>query len=199
MIVILSMEKMLDGSFWNNRYETNTIGWDLGAISSPLKEYFDQLNDKSIQILIPGAGNAYEAEYLVNNGFTNVSIIDIASKPLENFQMRNPNFPSERLLLEDFFNLKGQFDLIVEQTFFCALDPSLRTNYAIKMNELLVKGGKVIGVLFNREFTGGPPFGGGNEEYELYFKPVFTEVKLSPCYNSIEPRKGSELFIQLIK
>ena len=42
--------------FWTKRYQDNEAGWDLGTISTPLKEYIDQLTDKNLRILIPGAG-----------------------------------------------------------------------------------------------------------------------------------------------
>jgi len=31
------------------------------------------------------------------------------------------------------------------------------------------------------------------------FKPFFSVVSMEPCYNSIGPRAGTELFIQLTK
>ena len=193
------MEKILDADFWNERYESQNTGWDIGEVSTPLKDYFDQLTDRSMSILIPGAGNAYEAEYLLQLGFENVSIVDFAPNPLSDFKQRNPSFPDERLLLKDFFELEGEFDLIIEQTFFCALDPSLRKNYAKKMSELLSQNGKLVGVLFNRHFDGGPPFGGDRAEYLAYFENLFIIEHMDDCYNSIPPRQGSELFIQLRK
>ena len=57
--------------YWDSRYETHETGWDIGEPSTPLKTYIDQLRDKSISVLIPGAGNAYEAAYLYENGFFN--------------------------------------------------------------------------------------------------------------------------------
>ena len=56
-------------NYWTERYANNQTGWDFGYVSAPLKEYFDQLTDRSLRILIPGAGNAYEAEYLWSLGF----------------------------------------------------------------------------------------------------------------------------------
>ena len=50
--------------YWINRYKEERTGWDIGYPSTPLKEYIDQLQDKNLRILIPGAGNGYEAEYL---------------------------------------------------------------------------------------------------------------------------------------
>ena len=191
--------KKMDATFWNEHYESNHTPWDLNSVSTPLKEYIDQLTNKNLRILIPGAGNGYEAEYLHQLGFKHVYVVDFVQTVLYDFAARNPDFPKEHLICSDFFELKGQFDLILEQTFFCAIDPALRSNYGLKMNELLVDEGKLVGVLFNRSFEGGPPFGGNEEEYRNYFKDMFSETVMEPCYNSILPRLGSELFIQLKK
>lgn len=187
-------------SYWDNRYKEGSTGWNIGHISNPLKAYFDQLTDPSISILIPGAGNAYEAEYLFNNGFQNVTILDISETALSNFQKRVSHFPKERLIHKDFFEFQGDFDLIIEQTFFCALAPSLRRNYAQKMSELLTPKGKLVGLLFEFPLTEeGPPFGGNSNEYASYFDPYFKIEILEPCFNSIPPRAGKELFVKLSK
>ena len=44
----------LSENAWDHRYLKNAIGWDLGEVSPPLKNYFDQLEDKELKILIPG-------------------------------------------------------------------------------------------------------------------------------------------------
>jgi thiopurine S-methyltransferase len=191
--------QQLDKNYWTNRYREDDAGWDAGSITMPLKEYVDQLTDPNISILIPGAGNAWEAEYLFNKGFPNVSIIDLSEEPLDNFKKRVPGFPSERLITGDFFDHAQQYDLIIEQTFFCALDPSLRSRYAEKMHELLKPGGKLVGVLFNDKLNNDkPPFGGNREEYIVYFEKYFKFKTVETCYNSIKPRAGRELFINLI-
>ena len=101
---------------WDNRYQNQDIGWDLGKVSSPLKAYFNQLNNKDLKILIPGGGNSYEAEYLFNLGFKNVFVVDLSKTALNNIKKRVPNFPDSQLILGDFFNVNDTFDLIVEQT-----------------------------------------------------------------------------------
>ena len=190
----------LSATSWDNRYKTNDIGWDLGKVSSPLKAYFDQLEDENIKILIPGAGNAYEAEYLFNNGFTNVFVVDLSKTALGNLKKRVPNFPENQLLHQNFFDIENQFDLIIEQTFFCALDPNLRPDYALKINELLVEKGKLVGLLFDAPlYKNRPPFGGSKQEYMGYFKSFFKLDIFEKCYNSVSSRKGKELFIKLIK
>lgn len=190
---------ILNEQYWQNRYLQQQTGWDVGEVTTPLKDYFDQLTNKDLKILIPGAGNAYEAEYLHHLGFGNVFVIDLASQPLENILQRVPDFPKDHLIKGDFFEHTGQYDLIIEQTFFCALDPSERKMYAEKMPRLLSEKGRLAGVLFNREFEGGPPFGGNANEYREYFEPFFRFVVFEPCRNSIQPRQGTELFMILEK
>ncbi len=193
------MEQQFDHIYWNDRYQAKNTTWDIGAISTPLKEYIDQLENKNISILIPGCGNAYEAEYLLNKGFSNITLVDISPLLIDNLKRKFKLNARKNIhfICDDFFNVNSKYDLIIEQTFFCALNPALRKKYADKMNELLNPGGKLVGVLFNRSFTGGPPFGGNKAEYQQLFGEKFKINVMEECYNSIQPRKGSELFINL--
>lgn len=185
----------LNKNYWESRYQTQNTGWDIGHISTPLKAYIDQLNNKTIRILIPGAGNAYEFEYLVQQGFQNITVIDIAKQPLENLKARLPECSSDQYLQIDFFDHNDTYDLIIEQTFFCAIDPSLRQSYAAKMHQLLQPGGKLVGLLFDFPLSkDGPPFGGSVDEYLQYFEPLFKIKTLTRAYNSIKPRADKELF-----
>ena len=186
---------LIDQKYWEERYATHKTGWNVGYTSTPLKIYFDQLKDKTVKILIPGAGNSYEAEYLWNNGFKNIYVLDFAKQPLDNFKNRLPEFPQNQLLNADFFELDDSFDLIFEQTFFCALHPSLRAHYVEKMFHLLKAKGKLIGLFFNFELTeDGPPFGGSLSEYKSLFEHKFHQNVLEPSINSIKERQGNELF-----
>ena len=181
-------------NYWEERYQKGETGWDIGQISTPLKDYIDQLTDKNIKILIPGAGNGYEFDYLIKNGFKNVYVIDIAASPLKNIAKKNPEFVSN-LIHNDFFVLNDKFDLILEQTFFCAISPSMRSNYVTKMHEILNPNGKIAGLLFNFPLTEeGPPFGGSTEEYLELFSKYFHINTLEKAYNSIKPRQNKELF-----
>lgn len=191
----------LDETYWSGRYQNDETGWDIGTVSTPLKEYFDQLTIKNIAILIPGCGNSHEAEYLLQQGFSNVTLVDISAVLCKKLEERlAPYLHKElKIICGDFFEHQGQYDLIIEQTFFCALDPSLRKSYADTIYHLLKTGGKLVGVLFNRQFEGGPPFGGSSNEYLSLFQDQFTIELMEECYNSITPRKDAELFVKLIK
>lgn len=181
-------------NYWEERYQNNDTGWDIGSVSTPLKEYIDQLTNKNSRILLPGAGNGYEFDYLINKGFKNVFVIDIAITPLQNIAKRNPTMTSN-LLHQDFFTLNEKFDLVLEQTFFCAIPPSMRVDYVSKMNEILNPQGKIAGLLFDFPLTEeGPPYGGSKEEYLSLFSEQFMIKTIEKAYNSIKPRQNKELF-----
>lgn len=137
---------------------------------------------------------------MLKKGFQNVHVIDLSETALNNLIERVPGFPENNLIHNDFFNLNQSFDLIIEQTFFCALNPDLRQKYAKKMHELLNENGKIVGVMFCVPLNGEqPPFGGNKDEYLNYFKPYFKIEIMDACYNSVESRKNRELFIKLVK
>lgn len=185
-------------TYWSERWKTGETQWDVGQPTTPLKNYIDGLNNKTLKILVPGAGNGYEGIYLIEKGFTHTTIMDICEEPLEALR-KNHGIKDSNLVLADFFEHNGQYDLILEQTFFCALDPKLRSQYVDKCYELLVPGGKIAGVMFNCDFGNNhPPFGGSAEEYVKLFEKKF-EINIAPCYNSIPPRQNRELFVQFVK
>ncbi|MTB53751.1 methyltransferase domain-containing protein [Lewinella sp. W8] len=184
-------------AYWSSRYRAAETGWDIGYVSTPIKEYLDQLEDKSLKILIPGAGRGYEAEYAWRQGFTNVHVLDLAKEPLEDIQRRVPDFPAAQLHQGDFFAHRGSYDLILEQTFFCALPPSQRPDYAAATYDLLAPNGKLVGLWFTFPLRPGqdaPPYGGDRKEYLGYLASFFRVRVFEEAYNSIPPRAGNELF-----
>ena len=190
------MMMKLTSTYWEERYQKGEDKWNVGEISTPIKEYIDQITDKKIKILIPGAGNGYEFEYLIKNGFKNSFVVDYATTPLENIKKRIPNLNKSQVINSDFFELEGQYDLIIEQTFFCALNPELREDYVRKMKSILNPKGKIAGLLFEFPLTSeGPPFGGSKEEYTGLFQKDFNIVTMEMAHNSIAPRKNKELFV----
>lgn len=196
---VVTCDLPLDQTYWDNQYKANATGWDLGKVSPPIKSYIDTIENKEVKILIPGCGNTYEAEYLLEQGFTNVTVIDIAPTLVENLKQKFANHKSITIVLGDFFEHQGEYDYIIEQTFFCALPPILRQRYVWKMHQLLSDRGKLAGLLFNREFEVSPPFGGNLKEYEHLFRNAFVFNSISLAKNSIPARENTELFIEFQK
>ena len=191
--------KIVDKNFWENLYVTKDMGWDMGHVSPPLKSIIDSIEDINCRILIPGCGNSYEAEYLLEKGFTNVSIIDIAPTVVQNLKNKFANNSNITVFLGDFFEHQGEYDLILEQTFFCSIPPTLRKEYVLKMHQLLANKGIVTGLLFNTHFDASPPFGGSIEEYRTLFSTHFKIHKMELCCNSIPKRANNEIVVAFQK
>jgi methyl halide transferase len=188
--------KELNAYFWENRYMEGSTNWDMGTPSPPLIEYCQSLPDKNIRILVLGGGKGHDTAWLHRNGFVNTYHLDYAPAALESLRELYPEVPEDRLIEADFFTLEGSYNLLLEQTFYCAIDPNLRDSYAKQTASLLKQGGTLAGVLFNFPLTEeGPPFGGSEEEYRTRLAPYYDIEVLEPCRNSIPPRAGRELFI----
>ncbi len=186
---------LLDLNYWDNRYQYNKLGWDIGGVSPAIKSYMEQVVNKDLRILIPGAGNSYEAELLVQLGFQNIHVLDFAPSLIAKLNNKFSPFKQVSIIQDDFFNHIGTYDLIIEQTFFCALTPNLRKAYVAKMKSILAPKGKLVGLWFDCSFSKeGPPFGGSMQAYEELFESDFTIHTFAPCYNSIPQRQGNEVF-----
>jgi hypothetical protein len=189
-----------DQNYWQKRYVDHITGWDLGRASKPLKSIVDKIENKELHILIPGAGNAYEAEYLIDKGFSNITVLDIALQPLLQLKERLKNTDAIAIVQNDFFKHEGSYDLILEQTFFCALESRFRESYINKCHELLKKNGCIEGVLFDFESkTNEPPYPATIKEYTNLFQKKFDIIILERCLISEEARQGKELIIKMKK
>lgn len=188
----------LDKEYWNDRYAKGNTGWNIGSPSTPLAEYIGQLENKGISILIPGCGSAYEADYLLEQGFTDITLLDVADEITAPLRERFNDKPQVKVITGSFFEHEGDYDLVLEQTFFCALNRKLRREYYKKMYNLLNAKGKIAGVMFGVEFEKeGPPFGGTAQEYLELMQEYFNAKTMEKCYNSIPKRQGNELFVIL--
>lgn len=194
------MKQQLNQEYWSDRYQHLDSPWDTGSATPPLRSCIDSISDKDATILIPGCGSAHEAIYAYQKGYKNVYILDWSPEPLLEFKKANPFFPESQILCSDFFTLTKPFDVILEQTFFCAIDPDLRSTYVTQCAALLNTNGILMGLFFSSYFDKpGPPFGGTIDEYIHLFSTHFQIRKLEPCTNSIAPRMGNELIFEFVK
>lgn len=186
--------------YWEQRYQSEDAPWDMGMASPPLMAFMAHYPNKDHKILIPGGGKGYELAWLHTHGFQNSFLIDWSPTSCAEVLSLHPAIPASAVLCKDFFAHSGQYDLILEQTFFCALTPPLREDYARHMHALLKPGGRLVGVWFQFPLTeAGPPFGGSADAYQALFEPLFSDVKIEPCKNSHPARMGKELWIELTK
>lgn len=186
-------------TYWNQRYLDKNTGWDIGRANAVLVNYVLANFPKHTKILIPGAGNGHEASHLIRSGYDKCYALDFSQKAKQNFIEQNEDISPAHYIVDDFFDLKGTYDLIIEQTFFCAIHPSRRLEYVDQASLLLSKYGKIAGLLFEMEKEDGPPYGGTGSDYENLFSKKFTINSLEITNESISTRLGKELFFEFSK
>ena len=196
LVYLCSMTSTFNDEYWSGRYQAHNTLWNIGHASPPLTAYIDQLEDVHKKILIPGCGFAYEADYLLEKGFTDITLLDISSALTGVLQKKFRDKPV-RIIHEDFFAHRETYDLVLEQTFFCSLPPDKRKDYVSQLFDLLRPGATLAGVFFNRTFEDSPPYGSSRNEYQELFELKLFIKSMEPCYNSIPARQGSELFVIL--
>ncbi|KAJ4748232.1 S-adenosyl-L-methionine-dependent methyltransferases superfamily protein [Rhynchospora pubera] len=91
----------------------------------------------------------------------------------------SPNSEFFSFLNKDFFNWNPaeQFDLIFHYTFFCALEPALRSAWAMKVGEILKPEGELITMVFSTLPASIPV----SDRNPIFFQnfPVFPDTVIS--------------------
>jgi len=190
---------------WDARYRNQNTPWDL---SGPTPEFVRLLKEpwfpRKGRALVPGGGRGYDAALLSQTGFE-TDLVDFAplalQQALEQAAKARVNFYAYK---QDFFALPSlpyhqeRYDLFLEYTFFCAIDPILREKYVLTAASLLKSGGLFVGLFFpTSSDKAGPPFVVSSEEVEKIFSPHF-HVRIESPQTSVKPREGKE-FLGIFK
>ncbi|MBT5764511.1 MAG: thiopurine S-methyltransferase, partial [Nitrospina sp.] len=86
----------------------------------------------------------------------------------------------------------GIYDLVLEQTFFCAISPRQRQDYVLNVSRILKPGGMLVGLFYHTDEQGGPPYNTTREDIERHFSKNFEIQELDKTSLSAEQRKGKE-------
>lgn len=108
----------------------------------------------------------------------------------------SPNAKYLTFLKADFFawHPTEMFDLIFDYTFFCAIEPSMRSAWGRKIRDILKSDGELITLMFPfGDHVGGPPYKTSIADYEEVLHPLgFRATSIVDNELAIEPRKGRE-------
>ncbi|MGE3262457.1 MAG: methyltransferase domain-containing protein [Bacteriovoracia bacterium] len=191
--------KDLSADAWNQFYQDANTPWDL---SGPTPEFERLLEEKQIPlgavVLVPGGGRGHDAIRYAQAG-CEVDLVDFAPQALQlSLELAHKAAAKVYAYRQDFFVLptlpyhRGRYDILLEYTFFCAIDPALRPRYVEAVAQLLKPGGLLVGLFFPLESEKeGPPFLVSREEVENLFRPYF-ELKIEAPQRSVKPRAGRE-------
>lgn len=187
---------------WNKRYETGDTPWEKGRAAPPLLEVLGKLGTDiwgSGPVLVPGCGSGHDVRALAEAGLAPVGL-DLADLAIASAEF-HPKAGAETYQKADFLDPAWRdgksFSAIWEHTCFCAIDPSVRIDYAQACSDLLEPGGRLIGVFFltphepGTEYQG-PPFNSTIAEIEDRFAPWFVREHGWVPENAYPGREGQE-------
>ena len=181
---------------WQRHYEENDLGWDLGQVAPPFVKLWQEEKLPLGKVLVPGCGRGHEVVFLAENGF-DVTAIDFSSGAVTHLKnaLKKRNLEG-RILHQDFFSLdeshEGVYDLVLEQTFFCAISPKQRRDYVLNISRILKPGGILVGLFYHTDEQGGPPYNTTREDIEMHFSKNFEIQELDKTSLSAEQRKDKE-------
>lgn len=187
--------------FWEERYQNNQTGWDIGEPAPPFVDFMNGPDAvPSGKMIVLGCGRGYDALFFAGQGFEVVGV-DFAPSAISICQERAKAMGLEtRTHFEqaDIFELLPRysqfFDYVLEYTCFCAILPEKRPQYVQLVRGLLKPGGRIIATFFTHGKAGGPPFDTNEKELRQLFSPYFEFEKLESVLRSNPQRRNEETF-----
>lgn len=188
---------------WEELWRDGITPWDLGDESPPLRQFLadpkcaDMLSGIS-SVLVPGCGRGYDLT-LLSHHFPRVIGLDLSETAVlaaRSHQAHNPHGDRVQVLQQDFFTYHTVHDALFDYTFFCALEPSIRSRWADHVGRLVRPGGLLIAIVFpvlpGAEPRSHPPYPVTLEEYTSRLVQFALE-HVNPAPASHPTRLGKEL------
>lgn len=187
----------LSAEAWEEKYQSNGDRWNLGCPSPPFINLLASVNAlKTGKMAVLGCGKGHDALLFAESGFDVVGFDFAPSAIAEATTTAKNRSISAQFLSRDILALDQEFsqsfDYVLEHTCFCAIDPSMRSQYVKIVKSILRPGGKLIGLFYTHNRPGGPPFGVKSQEVLDYFAQDFEPVIFQLAQDSIERRQGDE-------
>jgi len=158
---------------WERHYNEKDLRWDLDEVAPPFVHLWEGRDIPPCRAIVPGCGAGHEVMFLAEKGF-NVTALDYTHGAIKLIKSAfEENNYSGEVLQQDFFeldcNYNEKFELMLEHTFFCAINPNMRQEYVETAKRILKPGGYLIGLFYETNEDGGPPFNTQKEDIEKKF------------------------------
>ena len=193
----------MDRKFWQGVYDAGDTRFDLKGPSAPLLDWLDANAPRPGSAIVPGCGFGHDVLELARRGWDALGV-DLAETPVAvgRASAAKAGLSDKATFLEaDVLALDhpAAYDLLFEQTCYCAIEPHRRDDYARFAARVVKPGGTLVFVVFPVDGrSGGPPFNIGVDEVKLRFAAAFDLVRMGPPLRpSSVGRAGKELFAEL--
>ncbi|KAI8611401.1 S-adenosyl-L-methionine-dependent methyltransferase [Chytriomyces sp. MP71] len=192
----------VDFAYWENAWQKDRTGWDLGgatpALVALLRTHTETLfpaQKGSWRVLVPGCGRGYDLAAFVaaKSGITalGVDISPTAVRELREVQKLGDDVA--QVVCADFFGFEADaFDVVFDHTFLCALHPSLQPVWAAKMASLVARDGHLVCYMFPLRDPDelGPPYALSVALYDTLLSAAFEMVLVREVSQNEKPQIG---------
>ncbi|KAL3506951.1 hypothetical protein ACH5RR_032333 [Cinchona calisaya] len=182
---------------WQRCWEQGVTPWDLGQPTPALVHLHKTGALPKGRALIPGCGSGHDVVAIACPDRYVVGL-DLSEVAIEKAKKLSSSSSEEYLefLKTDFFTWcpTELFDLIFDYTFFCAIEPEMRSAWAVKIRDLLKPDGELITLIFPiSDQEGGPPYKVSVTDYEEVLHPLgFESISVMENDLAVAPRMGRE-------
>ncbi len=192
---------------WEERWQARTTPWDLGGSPPILTALVERDTLPPGRALVPGCGAGWDVFTLAASGrdVVGLELAPSAGAVFEEERQRRGLDPAQaRLVIGDFFEWSAgePFDLVWDHTFFCALPPALRDDWAHRMYDLLRPDAELVTLIFpvreprwpplGSDPDVGPPYPVHPDLYRQHLASGFDELEIAPVAVSSGGRAGME-------
>lgn len=195
-------DELSNPAYWSMRYRERKNGWDQMRPHPFLKHAHAYLGDVSKKkLLVIGAGPGHDAEYF-SDVAGKVTALDFSEEAKAHFRAYYPDSKVE-YVVGDFFTADlGKFDVVLEHTLLCAIDPKRYGDYFAAVERALNPGGFYAAIVWNKSPVGdaGPPFSVPNATVLSHLKKRGFKIHVEcPVEPTVPGREGTETFFYACK
>jgi SAM-dependent methyltransferase len=166
------LEVASEPDWWNEIYQKGDMRWDNGGAHPLLDFLIPALKLTRCRVLVLGCGTGHDAAWWEKRGHI-VTAVDFSHEAIERARSIHGERESMRWIEADVLNLPsgdsrfapGNFDIIFENTLFCAIPPGERETLVRNWYRLLSRRGRLVGLVPVMDKLAGPPF--GTSEWEM--------------------------------
>ena len=191
--------------FWESLYRAGRTGWDLGGPTPILQKWLRDNQGHGEKVCVLGAGNGHDAMAFAQAGYK-VTAVDFAPTPSRQLADKAAAAKLSLTVLPiDLFQLPAKhsesFDLVLEYTTFCSIDPHQRDAFVATVTSILKTEGRLLALFFpmDQAADAGPPFGVGRDEIRERFEHYFHIVSEEWPEDSVPTRRLRELLVLMEK
>jgi SAM-dependent methyltransferase len=179
--------------FWTRRWHKGKIPWDLGSVPADLVAFLERTSAPTTA-LIPGCGSGYEVRAFHGTDH-DVTAIDFSATAVAHAkELLGPL--GDKVVHGNFFRhdfADKRYGLIYERGFLCSLPQTKWPEYASRMADLLLPGGRLVGLFLYGQEPEPPPYPLTKESAKELFGKSFQLVhddsvtaKSVPVYQGME-------------